>query len=141
MLKATWFVSQITFFLTLAFPLTSPAQVLWSEPVQLTDSIGFGDARASLHGDNIYVVGGASPVKFYYVRSTDGGITWSHAITHAPADTFEGCSQPDVVCSRGRVHLAWLAKPHGQLREQVYHISSSNGGETWTPPAPGVSAR
>jgi len=127
-------LSLLTASLVLILVVASPAQIQWSEPVQLTDSIGFQDPRAAIMGNSIHVVGGVYPIEFFYVRSTDGGVTWSYPITPAPADTFDGCYQPDIICSNGKVHLAFLAKPFGQLRAQAYHISSSDNGQTWSPP-------
>jgi len=111
------------------------AQIEWTEPVQLTDSIYFMDVRAAMQGSTIHVVGGVAPIKFYYVRSTDDGITWSRPITPASADTFEGCSGPDIIYSSSKVHLAWKGNLAGMIdRDQVYHISSSDDGETWSAP-------
>jgi len=127
-------ISGIAMMALLVGAPSATAQIQWSEPMQLTDSIAFMNVRAALQGDVIHVVGHSDPINFYYVRSTDGGATWSRAATPAPADTFNGCSQPDVICSNGKVHMAWLGNLIGLERDQVYHISSSDSGATWSTP-------
>jgi hypothetical protein len=121
----------IVAFIIPTFPAI--AQIQWSEPVQLTDSLAMMNLRTALQGEIIHVVGG-NPVRFYYVRSTDGGNNWSRAVTPAPADTFTACTQPDVICSNGLVHMVWMGKRSAYDRLQVFHISSTDSGSTWSGP-------
>ncbi len=119
--------------LALILPILASAQIEWSEPKWLTDSLLFMDVNTAMHGDTLHAVGGHS-IKFYYIRSTDCGENFGRAATPASADTFESCSFPSINYSKGLISIVFKAKPRGQPREQVFHITSSDGGETWSSP-------
>ncbi len=77
----------------------------------------------------------------YYVKSKDGGHTWS-----LPQRVFDGVaakwlavdSPTLAVDALGRVHVAWVraALPGRGLPLAVAYASSADGGETWTDAQP-----
>ena len=111
--------------------LYATAQAQWTEPMQICGfEYGLLDARLSVVGDTIHVVGSGG-ADLYYLRSTDNGRTWTEPI--CPADTFEGSNMPDILCGNGYVHLVGVIYFIGE-RQKVFHFSSSDGGVTWSDP-------
>jgi photosystem II stability/assembly factor-like uncharacterized protein len=86
--------------------------------------------RIAAVGDTLHVVANG-PTKIYYLRSNDGSDTWTEPI--CPVDTFYGSQMPDIAFSEGLLHVVWKAYFTGE-RCQILHISSSDGGRTWSEP-------
>lgn len=98
---------------------------------------------------NIYVVFAqadtpTSDTNIWFKASTDGGETWSDRKKLNDDDTGLDQYFPGVsVAPNGRVDVAWhdfrsdaIYQPGGTFEDElywdVYHSSSSDGGETWT---------
>ncbi len=114
-------------FVTLS---TATAYAQWTEPMQVTDYIGWMDTRVAAVGDTIHAVG-SIPTAISYVHSYDNGNTWSEPIV--PPDTFYGSQMPDIIYSKGKVHISWVAY-FRNATVQVFHNSSSDGGQSWSAP-------
>jgi len=108
---------------------TAYAQIQWSEPIRISE-YSLLTPRAVAVGDTIHVVATASHLR--YVRSTDGGVSWAELPT--PAETFYAASTPDIIYSKGRLHLLWIGYTLAPWQYHIYHCSSSDGGVTWSAP-------
>jgi hypothetical protein len=104
----------------------------WTEPFEITPGVPFTEERTATVDSIIYAVGGNLP--FYFMKSTNNGATWSQPFTPAPADTFYNCDMPDIIYSNSKIHIAWIGYFSDQQRQKVFHISSSDGGVTWSSP-------
>ncbi len=99
---------------------------------------------------NIYVVfaqadTATSDTNIWFKSSTDGGNTWSDRKRLNDDDTNLDQYFPGVsVAPNGRVDVAWhdfrsdaIYQPGGTFQDErywdVYHTSSSDAGQTWTP--------
>ena len=94
---------------------------------------------------NIYILGsvnppGADPVDVMFVRSTDGGETWSEPLRVNDDPTDNGASQwfgTMSVAPNGRIDVIWNdtrndpAGPNGVMSE-VFYASSDDGGLTFS---------
>ena len=115
----------------LALFLSAAAHAQWTEPVQISGfEYSLLDARLSMVGDTIHVVGSGA-IKLYYLRSNDNGRTWTEPV--CPADTFQGSEMPDILCAKDYIHLVAILNPFGEPRK-LFHYSSNDGGVTWSPP-------
>ena len=111
------------------FLLPNSARAQWTEPVQISSfEYGLLNARLSIAGDTIHVVGDGG-VALYYLRSTNNGRTWTEPV--CPADTFQGSDMPDILCGNGYVHFVGVIYFIGE-RQKVFHFSSSDGGVSWS---------
>jgi len=78
----------------------------------------------------------------YYMKSTDGGATWSamKPISYAGAQVESQSVQvPSIaVDSVGKLHVVWHGTdplnppPGGSVQAAIGYVSSSDGGDTWT---------
>ena len=101
----------------------------WSEPVRISE-YHLQIPRAVAVGDTLHVV--ASAAHFQYIRSVDGGLSWVGLPT--PADSFYAADMPDIIYSKGRLHLLWIGYILAPWQYHMYHCSSSDGGTTWSVP-------
>jgi hypothetical protein len=70
----------------------------------------------------------------FVTRSTDGGITWTSQALVSRSGTHQA-SQVRAVTDGPTFHLVWLQALSGeQAPEVIRHISSTDGGETWSKP-------
>ncbi len=67
--------------------------------------------------------------EIYYLRSADGGVTWSPAtrLTEAPGPS----ARPSIAIAGNDLHVVWFDGRDGNL--EVYYKRSSNAGSTWGP--------
>jgi peroxiredoxin len=94
----------------------------------------------------LYVVGKLVPGRRFpasslrFVRSTDGGVTWSTPVTVTDDSTGARALDRDFgsynfhalhAAPDGTLHAAWLDGRHGA--SAVYTTSSRDGGATWAP--------
>lgn len=121
-------IKKLTFMI--AVMLSSTAHAQWTEPVRITYNAGLMNPRIVAVGDTLHVVIHA-PTKIYYLRSDNGGETWTDPF--CPADTFYGSRMPDIAYSNGYLHL--VCKLYFEVtRSQIFHFSSADGGRTWSEP-------
>jgi hypothetical protein len=117
--------------LVILLTLLAPVAIAqWSQPALIGTRIS--DEKLAVSGNTIYAVGGVSP--FHFMKSVNNGATWSQTFTPAPADSFYGCDMPDIIYSKGTIHIAFVAYFLYGERQKVYHISSTDGGATWSAP-------
>lgn len=106
----------------------------WSEDIRLT----FNDARSLLpaiavEGDNVHVVyldnesGGKYDLFLWYVRSFDGGITWSSP-TCLVGGTPTRVYAPKIALHGDNVHVIW-----SQFDKKIHYMRSLDNGNTWDP--------
>lgn len=118
----------------------------WSEATLVFDAAEAGwervdRPRLALAGpDEMHVLfwrrslpGTALAAELYYMRSTDGGATWSE-----PEPINSGAAQPgvviwsDLVVTGGRtVHITWQEWDAAAGTRTLWHRLSSDGGITW----------
>jgi hypothetical protein len=103
----------------------------WSEPILISDDVGLITPKAVMVGDTIHVVASGSPY-CYYIRSIDRGSTWTEPEIPHP-DIYAVAHMPDLAFSNNTLHLVYIAALTGQ-RQQVLHISSNDGGISWSNP-------
>lgn len=103
----------------------------------LTDPAADPDVAIDGSG-NLHVVwqatpgGGAADVR--YVRSTDGGATW----TATPLDlsaSSNACTRPRIAARGTRVLVVWAEANASSGVGEVGHAYSTDGGATWSSPA------
>ena len=85
------------------------------------------------NGKNVYATyftGGESPQGVYFVRSADGGKTYSSPMLVHPGAVVSDA--PVMTLAGGNLHLVWQAKLAGSAR-RLYTRASSNGGRSFGP--------
>ncbi len=92
-------------------------------------SSGANGGRAIAVGDTVHIVSDWGEL-FYYTRSFDNGLFWSQPVIIP--DSSYAFYNPDIIYSKGRIHIACI--DYSADRQQVYHISSSDGGRSWGSP-------
>ena len=126
-----WKLLVVSFLFSLV--LASLALAQWSEPVRISVNQDAFEPRGVAVGETLHVVVSRGLAQFEYIKSTDNGITWMDPVM--PADTFNlAAHDPDIVFSNRKLHIAWIGQIHGNPRGQIFHMSSSNGGRTWSNP-------
>jgi hypothetical protein len=121
--------------------------ITWSPDTRLTENAGVSEVPVvEIVGDIVHVawaesalpVGQPGTVDGYeerYIRSTDGGTTWSDVmvLTDAPKSSLD----PSLVAVGDTVHLAWPdrrdsdAEDPRTLDREVYYKISTDNGLTW----------
>ncbi len=116
--------------LTLLISITTYANALaWTEPVRIASFPTYYWNPAIAVGETLHVVGERSH-NVVYLFSSNNGRNWSDPIVVQP-DSFEGAEDPDIIYSKGRLHIAYIGS-YNYLPEAIYHIASSDGGRTWS---------
>ncbi|NLG48561.1 MAG: hypothetical protein GX552_00450 [Chloroflexi bacterium] len=116
----------------------------WSEPVALPgpergQSVGSAPHLVADLGGNLHLVY-AVPLNegrgIYYLRSDDGGVSWSplHTVLDAEAAGWARVDRPTVAVDvDGALYVACVrATLDGSMTEGVYFASSYDAGETWS---------
>jgi len=97
--------------------------------------------RVAVVGDTIYIVWCQ---RFYskfthrevcYVRSTDGGVSWSDSILLSVTDGVESVT-PDIAVEHNNVYLVWEDWCSTSQDCGLYFRKSTDGGENWLPIQP-----
>jgi len=105
----------------------------WGPDTRLTNT-GVDAALASIavFGNNVHVVWqdlrwGSGNWEIYYIRSTDGGLTWDPEtrLTNAPSVS----ERASMAVSGNNIHVVWQDGRNGNKR--IYYIRSTDGGTTW----------
>jgi hypothetical protein len=107
----------------------------WGATKRLTWTTGYSE-RSSLVNDSndemhlIWTDNTPGNDEIFYMKSTDGGSTWTTAKRLTWNTGFshsrKGCLSVD---SLGRVHVVWHDKTPGNI--EVFYKRSTNGGVTW----------
>ena len=103
------------------------ANAQWTEPVRITQNVGFLSPRIKAVGDTLHVVV-SGDTRIYYLRSNDGGETWTDPI--CPADTLYASRIPDIAYSNGKLHLVFKGYPEPG-EHHLFYTSSTDGGVSW----------
>lgn len=106
----------------------------WGSEVRLTNgssyslspSIGVSDSSVHVVWSDLW---NGYNSQICYVRSTDGGSSWSPTVRLTYDTTFS--ESPSVIVSGGNVHLVWQDSRDGN--EEIYYKLSTDGGLTWQP--------
>ncbi len=112
---------------------SSDGGTTWGADTRLTNA-GVDAALASIavSGNNIHVVWqdlrwGPGNWEIYYIRSTDGGLTWDPEtrLTNAPSVS----ERASMAVSGSNIHVAW--KDRRNSNGDIYYKRSTDGGTTW----------
>src|SRR5271165_4010791 len=90
------------------------------------------NSPSSNYYGSVYAVWGAN-TPLFFARKPPGVNAWSGAANDgAPTPIFEGTSFAPAICASGdgTIHIAW----HVPGTEQVFYMSSSDGGDTFADP-------
>ncbi len=142
-LHALWSGGNGEIYASRAFVRDAYAQGAWSEPLLLSDQPGgsapalVADLAGRLHA--VYVIPLNEGRGVYYVRSEDGGETWTlpQQVFDAEAARWAMVSHPTLtVDEQGVVHVAWVRAPlpGGGAPEGIYYAASDDEGESWSTP-------
>jgi len=114
------------------------SQAQWEADVRLTNNPG--DANTSYNnawciatsGDTIHVVwfdDRNGNTEIYYIRSTDGGLTWGSEtrLTNASGYSYA----PSIVVSGSVVHVVWGDTRDASATAEIYYKQSHDAGTTW----------
>jgi len=124
-------ITACTLCLLAALAICTPAHAQWTEPVLIPSDLGLMTPRSVTVGDTIHVVAFGS-VHFYYLRSNDNGTTWTEPVR--PPNDFYRSYMPDISFSNNLIHIVFVGRFQTQQPLHVYHMSSSDGGRTWSEP-------
>ena len=106
--------------------------VTWSQKrLTWTSGGSWAPAIAADSNNHIHVVWHDDTwgnLEIYYMRSTDGGVTWGSAkrLTWNGGDSNYAAIAAD---SNNRIHVAWHDSTPGN--HEIYYIKSTNNGVTW----------
>lgn len=110
----------------------------WSSPVPLSAGSVIGIDIAAGPDGVLHVVYAEVGSNLFYVRSVDGGRTWSDGINVSTLNSsYEATHWPRLVVSdTGVIHVVWtnVKLPGGWPPLGVYYARSQDGGETWSAP-------
>jgi len=99
----------------------------WDPWSLVKDSVASYDATlASGRDHDVHILTGYP----YYLRSSDGGTTWSDTVFTVTPFAL----QPRLNVDRAnRVHALWLDQREGPFIYELYYKQSTDGGMTWQP--------
>jgi len=115
------------------YKCSSDAGVTWSQDIRLTQSQGFSYTPSVTVLDSIVHVvwtyySSSEPYEIYYMRSSDGGLTWSSMMRLT--NNIYGSFEPSVAAFGSNVYLVWRdARDSGN--NEIYYKRSSDQGRTW----------
>lgn len=114
----------------------------WRAPQRLADG-GVDKVRVVAGGSSVYVLftrtgSEALPAwNAFFVRSADGGDTWSDPVQVTDLDphAHEVVADPTMALDpRGYLHVTWSVRtPPNWLGKRVLYSRSVDGGRTWSP--------
>ena len=121
------------FSLVLSLSLILSAQV-WDEPKVL--SMDWETGEIAYYSDNsTYMVWATerNGIKIAFIKSNDGGTTWSEIKELGHPHFFSG--DPDIaVDSNNNIYIVYKWSFEWRVAEELFFIKSTNGGEDWTEP-------
>lgn len=142
-LHALWTGNNGEIFYSRAFVRDANAQNAWRPAALVGPQLGsstpvlVADLLGRLHG--IYAVPLNEERGLYYIRSDDGGETWTspQRIFDAVAARWARVLHPTLaVDEQGVIHVAWVRAPlpgYG-APEGLYYAASKDEGQSWTAP-------
>ncbi len=111
----------------------------WEEEQQITQPTGehkSGPTIAVSDGGMIVHVawidarhGGILDTDIYYIRSTDGGVTWEEEVRITEAIWHS--TVPRLAVDGSTVHLVWYDERKGYMLTDIYYRRSTDNGATW----------
>lgn len=101
----------------------------WSDPVRISrDHLILHEVEAV--GETLHVMGDGTDI--YYFKSPDNGQTWTEPTV--PHYNFYTSGTPEIEYINNKLHVVYLGSPPEVGVYYPYHISSSDGGRTWSDP-------
>src|SRR4030095_6802096 len=104
----------------------------WSTDIKLNDTSSYAfDPSIALSGYNVHVVWGDErhgQSEIYYVRSTNGGMTWGNNVrlTNNPGNS----GKVSISASGSFVNIVWNDTRDGNA--EIYYKKSTDNGATWS---------
>jgi hypothetical protein len=107
------------------------AQV-WDEPMEL--GIYCGDGEIAYDSDNMtYLVLIRDHIYLHFIKSADGGATWSETMQLGHLSRFSG--SPDIaIDSNNEIYVVYKWSYFWRVDEELFFVKSTDRGETWTEP-------
>jgi hypothetical protein len=117
--------------------LWSTSYAEWTEPVRISEPGGCWYPQIVAQGDTLYVVytNSRGGDKISYVRSPDGGLTWSdHTVLSDTIDTDDAFF-PRIMVFTSDVVVLWKNTfSEGVMDRNIGYSISHNNGLTWIGP-------
>jgi hypothetical protein len=118
------------FYLFLPLILGINSAFGWTEPKIISGDSYPISPRAVALGRSLHVVAHQDP-DFFYMKSWNNGFSWLAPINIAGGHEG-GSSRPDIIESKGKLHVVFTAMVPDSYQRQIIHISSTDDGQTWS---------
>jgi hypothetical protein len=113
----------------------APARAQWTEPVRISEPGGCHYPQILAVGDTLHVVysNNTGGTKISYVRSSDGGTTWSEYSVLSDTVNTNDTQFPRIMKYGSNLMVIWRAYfIHGVNRLNIGYSISTNNGLSWS---------
>jgi hypothetical protein len=119
-------------FIPVIFLIATGALAGWIPEVLISEPVLTYYPDMASAGDTVHVVYVNSTNGVGYVRTTDGGDSWSQPIELSDSTHSSGVFSPKVIVSGSNVIVIWHDRVHGTSRRNIGYAISYDYGATWS---------